>query len=445
MDRADRERNGPAHGSGGTRMSAILGVSINGDDVRMAIADAPMSGDPAAYGGRGMRRRTVEVVDASQVLKGVPPYGTPEEQVAYALRTLLAGRGRTGSARLDRTIRSVVFAYHDADQAKRITMGTDAAGLVNYSLVPTPVAALAELMVTRQVGFARHVAVCNVDTWRYSCGIVGSDGAMVGEIQRVSTDKLAAADVDVLESLAMVVEAAQEYSGVMADLVVVVGERIEEQFDAEVVERELGLPVIIPTGSEVLVARGASLLPSRTAAGASGAASDDDWAPVAGRPRRGPDWTSSAAALAGIVGLFLLAGLVVGAVAASGVLDTGDTASGPSGSPLPTSPAAPSPASTTVAPEAATPNPVTTESPAPAPPPPQPATQTEPPPPPSPEPPPPPETQEEPPAPPQQETQPAPQQPAPQPQPQPAPQPPPPPLEINIPGLPPIEVPVPPG
>ncbi|QDQ98473.1 hypothetical protein [Tomitella fengzijianii] len=417
-------------------MSAILGVSINGDDVRMALADAPMSGDPAVYGGRAVRKRSVEMLDAARLLNDVPSYGTPEEQVAYALRPLLAGRAGEGAAasRIDRTIRSVVFAYHDADQAKRITMGTDAAGLTHYSLMPTPVAALAELMATRQVGFARHVAVCNVDSWRYSCGIVDADGAMVEEIQRISTDKLAAADVDVLEGVAMVVDAAQQLSGVMADLVVLVGERIHEQFDAEVVERELGLPVIIPGGPESVVARGASLLPSREAVGASGSASDGDWAPVAERSRRGPDWTSSAAAVAGIVGLVLLAGLAVGAVAASGVLAGDDTASGPQTSQLPTSPAAPSPASTTKAPEVPSPRPVTTEAPAPPPP----VTQqapAPPPPPPAPEPPPPPVTEQEPPAPP-------PVQQAPQPPVQQAPAPPPP-LEINIPGLPPIEIPLP--
>ncbi|WP_182358172.1 hypothetical protein [Tomitella gaofuii] len=439
MNRADRESNGQARAPGEARMSAILGVCINGDDVRMALADAPMSGDPAVYGGRGVRRRSVEMLDAARLLKDVPSYGTPEEQVAYALRPLLAGRTGQGATapRIDRTIRSVVFAYHDADQAKRITMGTDAAGLTHCSLMPTPVAALAELMATRQVGFARHVAVCNVDSWRYSCGIVDADGAMVGEIQRISTDKLAAADVDVLEGVAMVVDAAQQLSGVMADLVVLVGERIHEQFDAEVVERELGLPVIVPGEPESVVARGASLLPSREVVGASGAASDGDWAPVAERSRRGPDWTSSAAAAAGIVGLLLLAGLAVGAVAASGVLAGDDTASGPESTTLPTSPAAPSPASTTKAPEVPPlppPEPVTTEAPAPPPP----VTQqapAPPPPPPAPEPPPPPVTEEQPAAPP-------PQQQAPQPPVQQAPAPPPP-LEINIPGLPPIEIPLP--
>ncbi len=444
MDQAERTPTGHPRRTGDGRLSAILGVSINGDDVRMAIADAPMSGDPAAYGGRGVRRRAVEEFDASVLLDGVAPYGTPEEQVAYALRALFDG---SAQPRTERQIRSVVFAYHDADQAKRITMGTDAAGLRHYSLVPGPVAALAELMATRQVGFARHVAVCNVDTWRYSCGIVGADGAMVGEIQRVSTDKLAAADVDVLEGLAMVADAAQQLSGVWADLVVVVGERVEEQFDAEMVERELGLPVIIPAHPEQLVARGASLLPSRAAAGAAGmgSASEGDWAPVAERARRGPDWTSSAAALAGIVGLLLLAGLVVGAFAASGVLSTGDTASSTVAPQIPTSPAEPSPASTTRPPTTPKPEPTTTVapqapvSPAPAPPlTPEQQQQQAPPPAPAPEPEPAPAPE------PQPQTQPQQQAPAPQAPVQQAPAPAPPPV-IEIPGLPPIQLPQIPG
>lgn len=422
---------------GDGRMSAILGVSINGDDVRMAIADAPMAGDPSSYGGRGMRMRSVEEFDASALLQDVPPYGTPEEQVAYALRPLFAGAERSGVRgpvvrRTGRQIRSVVFAYHDSDQAKRITMGTDVAGLSHYSLVPTPVAALAELMVTRQVGFARTVAVCNVDTWRYSCGFVEADGELIGDIQRISTDKLAAAGADVLEGLAMVVDAAQQTTGRNPDVVVLVGENVEQQFDPEVVELELGLPVIIPASPEMLVARGASLLPSRSAAGTygMGAASDGDWAPVAARPKRGPDWMSSAAALGGMVGLLVLGGVVVAGVTASGVFSSGNEASGTSTTatpspvaqePPPPAPPPPEPEPTTT--EAPAPNPRPAPNPAPAPEPaPEPAPAPEPEPAPAPEPPPPP------------------QQPAP-PQPQPQPQPPPAPPEIEIPGLPPIQLP----
>lgn len=387
-------------------VSAILGVSVNGDVIRMAIADAPTEDVGAATLGRGgSRARATEALDISAYLEKVPAHGTPEEQAAGVLHELILDGMHDGVP-----IRSVVAAYHDEDQAKRLTTAMDVLGLTNYSLVSAPAAALAALVVGRQIGFARSIAVCNMDSWLYSCGIITVAGELRGGIQTATTESLAAANADVLDGIAAVVDAAARSARHEPDLVVLVGESASEVEDLEFVERDLGRPLIVPPDAAMLVARGASLLPSRPmrGTGIAAAASDSDWAPIATKERVLPDWFPNAAALGGVVALLLVGGLAAAGLGALGIFSSGG------GDPSTTDPASTT-ATTSVAPPADPPSqapalstlePTPTPAPAPAP---------------------------------------VEQAPAPAPVPQPAPAPAPAAPVIQIPGLPPIVLPVLPG
>lgn len=309
---------GGVGGGEGGRISSILGVSVNGDVIRMAIADAPAAEVGVSATGRGgPRPRHTEELDISAFLERVPAHGTPEEQTAAVLRELILDGQGEGVP-----IRSIVAAYHDEDQAKRLSIAMDALGLTNYSLVSAQAAALAALVVGRQIGFARTVAVCDIDTWLYSCGIISVSGEQLGGIQTVTTQSLAAAGADLLDGVSAVIDAAARSARQEPDLVVLVGECAGEVTDPEFLERSLGRPLIVPDGPALVVARGASLLPSRPMRGAATvgavAASDADWAPLATRQRALPDWFPNAAALGGILAL-----VVVGALATFGLIAMG--------------------------------------------------------------------------------------------------------------------------
>lgn len=324
-------RAGGDDGHEGGRVSAILGVSVNGDVIRMAVADAPTAEVGAASGGRGSTRpRHTRELDISTFLAKVPAHGTPEEQTAAVLRELIDDGTGDGIP-----IRSVVAAYHDEDQAKRLSTAMDALGLTNYSLVSAPAATLAALLVSRQIGFARSIAVCDIDTWLYSCGIISVSGELLGGIQTVTTESLVAADADVLDGIATVVDAAARSARQEPDLVVLVGECAGVVPDLELVERDLGRPVIAPDGPALLVARGASLLPSRPIRGGgavgAGAVSDSDWAPIAQKTRVLPDWLPTAAAIGGLVALAIAGLLAALGLAALGVFsDLGGSGTTPS-------------------------------------------------------------------------------------------------------------------
>ncbi|WP_024795727.1 hypothetical protein [Tomitella biformata] len=354
-------------------------MSVNGDVIRMAIADAPTAEVGGTAAGRGgIRPRATQELDISAFLERVPAHGTPEEQTAAVLRELIEdGRGDGVP------IRSVVAAYHDEDQAKRLTTAMEALGLSNYSLVSAPAAALAALVVTRQVGFARSIAVCDLDTWLYSCGVINVSGELLGGIQTVTTESLVAADADVLDGIAAVVSAAARSARQEPDLVVLVGESAAEVADLEYVERELGRPLIVPDSPALLVARGASLLPSRPMRGSGTvAASDSDWAPLAKRQRALPDWFPNAAAVGGILALVLVGGLAALGLVAMGTFSDMGGSSGDTETTTPTTtaPAVPpvveppseAPALTTVEPPAPAPAPEPVVVPQPAPPPPAP-------------------------------------------------------------------------
>src|SRR5699024_7171205 len=286
-------------------VSKILGVSVGGDRIRMALASAP-AGD---LGSSDQRARTRQdpprELDVDELLERVPAQGTPEEQAVALLAALL-----TDDSPQAVPVRSVVIAYQDAGQAKRFEHALEVQNVSGCALVPAAVATLAQ----RQVG----------------CGLVSISGEAIGEARRVPTETLVAADLDVHSAIATVLASTARASGQDPDLVVVVGENALDVGDPELLERALGLPVIVPDAPETILARGASLLPGRASRVRPGAPATPGLRELSRDPHARPDWLPSVGALLGLIGLLALGAGAVVLLAFSGVLpESGDSDGGP--------------------------------------------------------------------------------------------------------------------
>ncbi len=306
-------------------VSKILGVSVGGDRIRMALASAP-AGD---LGSSDQRARTRQdpprELDVDELLERVPAQGTPEEQAVALLAALL-----TDDSPQAVPVRSVVIAYQDAGQAKRFEHALEVQNVSGCALVPAAVATLAQLLVDRGVGVARAIAVVTLDPWQYGCGLVSISGEAIGEARRVPTETLVAADLDVHSAIATVLASTARASGQDPDLVVVVGENALDVGDPELLERALGLPVIVPDAPETILARGASLLPGRASRVRPGAAATPGLRELSRDPHARPDWLPSVGALLGLIGLLALGAGAVVLLAFSGVLpESGDSDGGP--------------------------------------------------------------------------------------------------------------------